>query len=154
MSEIWRPQTYKRFVNNPLSPDQGVQTLPGIGPAYGGRLRDSGITTAQQLLGQYLMMNRNRGVFMSWLWGICILYPQSPTANRDMNWCCDALREWSDRHIFTSLNRGLYCSYGTITRVTVMGIEITINGPVIEPLNKGYPFCPSSSWSCCPVAVY
>lgn len=139
---------------NPISPHQVVETVPGIWTVYGGRLRYRGIDTAQDLMRQFLKMDGNRGEFMPWLRGICIQYPQSPSANHHMNWCYEALREWSDRYIFTALNYGCYCSYGTTIRVIVMDIEITINGPVIEPPNKWGPFCQVSfcpSWSSCPL---
>lgn len=85
---------HRIFVGNPISPDQGVQTVPGIGPVYGGRLRDNGITTAQQLLGQYLIMNGNREEFLSWLGGIC-----NPQGGHHMSCCYTGLMEWTNQHI-------------------------------------------------------
>ena len=90
-------QVHRNFVGNPISPDQGVETLPGIGPVYGGRLRDSGITTAQQIVGQYLTMNENREQFLSWLGGIC--NPQGPRGEYHMNCCYTCVMEWTNQHI-------------------------------------------------------
>ena len=87
-------QVHRIFVGNPIGPDQGVETLPGIGPIYGGRLRDSGITNARQIVGQYLIMNGNKEQFLSWLGGICI--PQGPY---HMNCCYAGVMEWTNQHV-------------------------------------------------------
>ena len=90
-------QKYINVVGNPISPDQGVQIFPGIGPVYGGNLEANGITTAQQIVGQYLIMNENREMFMVWLIGIC--NPQGPRGEYHMNCCYTCVMEWTNQHI-------------------------------------------------------
>ncbi|KAL1255285.1 hypothetical protein QQF64_013346 [Cirrhinus molitorella] len=51
--------------------DKSVHDLPGIGPALGGRLQNSGIRHARDIEGHFLVFNQNQEKFGNWLRDTC-----------------------------------------------------------------------------------
>lgn len=71
--------------------EKPVTALPGIGDAFGDRLRDGGFTMATEVLEKYRALHQNRERFITWLRGACEAEPQH---RRHIEACYDALREW------------------------------------------------------------
>ena len=57
---------HRRFVSEPMG-DKPVTDLAGIGPAIGGRLIEKGFDKAYVVLGQFLLLKKDRDLFVAWL---------------------------------------------------------------------------------------
>ena len=100
---------------------------------------------------------------MPWLWGIC--NPRGPSANRHMNWCYEALREWSNKRILKYRYYSSYDPFWAIIyyKIEVIGFDVAddaviyIQEPVIEPLTKGlwgYPVRYCASFVSCMLSLW
>jgi len=78
------------FVGEPLR-GKPVTGLAGIGPDIGRRLEANGFDKAYVVLGQFLILKKNRYLFIDWLKDI------GGANNKQANDCYMALREWCDR---------------------------------------------------------
>ena len=59
---------HEAFVSSPMG-DSNVTTVPGIGRAIGRRMRERGVSSANQVLGQYLTLREDERTFMDWVQG-------------------------------------------------------------------------------------
>ncbi len=85
-------QKHRNFVGEPMG-DKDVTELAGIGPALGGRLTDKGFDKAYVVLGQFLVLKKNRELFMDWLNQTC------GANSKQQNDCYDCLKEWCNAYI-------------------------------------------------------
>ena len=55
------------FLSTPLQTMCSLLQVPGIGPVTLERLTRAGIATPQQLVGQFMVLNRDTGAMVAWL---------------------------------------------------------------------------------------
>ncbi|XP_029956766.1 barrier-to-autointegration factor-like [Salarias fasciatus] len=63
-------QKHRAFVAEPMG-QKRAEALPGIGEVLGGRLRERGFGKANNVLGQYLVLNQDQHLFQRWLKDTC-----------------------------------------------------------------------------------
>jgi len=83
---------HRRFVSEPMG-DKPVTELAGIGPAIGGRLIEKGFDKAYVVLGQFLLLKKDRDLFVSWL---------QETADANLKYsrdCYNCLSDWCDEFL-------------------------------------------------------
>ncbi|XP_033639213.1 barrier-to-autointegration factor-like [Asterias rubens] len=83
---------HKQFVSEPMG-DKLVTELGGIGPKYGERLRAEGFEKAYNVLGQFLVLNKDKDLFIDWLMETACTNTKCATD------CYNCLRDWSDSFI-------------------------------------------------------
>ncbi len=59
------------FLSTPLEAVRSLLQVPGVGAATLERLTRAGVTTPQQLVGQFMVLNRDRASMAAWLKGSC-----------------------------------------------------------------------------------
>ena len=80
------------FVNSPMG-GLPVTALPGIGPVWGGQLKQNGYVLSTQIFGQYLVMQQDYAGFTGWLQNLCGIGPKC-------SWrVYNALEEKSHHHL-------------------------------------------------------
>ncbi|XP_059811207.1 barrier-to-autointegration factor A-like [Hypanus sabinus] len=82
-------QKHRNFVAEPMG-EKSVKCLAGIGEALGQRLENQGFQKASAVLGQYLVLNKDEGMFKEWLSDTC------QANSKQSSDCHTCLREWSD----------------------------------------------------------
>ena len=83
-------QKHRKFVSEPLS-GKSVKKLAGVGEVLGGRLEEKGFDKAYVVLGQFLVLKKDKRQFMDWLKETC-------GANRkEGSDCYNCLKEWCDQ---------------------------------------------------------
>uniref|UniRef100_G3MN81 Barrier-to-autointegration factor-like protein n=2 Tax=Amblyomma maculatum TaxID=34609 RepID=G3MN81_AMBMU len=80
-------QKHRNFISEPMG-EKDVTDLAGIGDVLGKRLKDKGFDKAYVVLGQFLVMKKNKDVFTSWLKGI------TGANSKQAEECYLCLREW------------------------------------------------------------
>ncbi|KAJ8045114.1 Barrier-to-autointegration factor [Holothuria leucospilota] len=80
---------HRDFVGEPMG-DKGVTDLAGIGEVLGTRLKDRGFHCAYNVLGQFLVLNKNEELFMDWLKDTA---GANAKQGRD---CYNCLKDWCD----------------------------------------------------------
>ena len=55
-----------KYVRHPLC-DKDINVISGVGKMTSCKLRKHGYTKAYQLLGQYLLLNKDKQMFIEWL---------------------------------------------------------------------------------------
>lgn len=83
---------HRRFCSEPMG-DKLVYELPGIGPVLGGRLQNRGIIRARDVLGRFLVLNKDEWKFKNWLRDSC---RANAKQQRD---CYNCLREWTSNNL-------------------------------------------------------
>ncbi|XP_016388336.1 barrier-to-autointegration factor-like [Sinocyclocheilus rhinocerous] len=83
---------HRCFCSEPMG-DKLVYELPGIGPVLGGRLQNRGIIRARDVLGRFLVLNKDEWKFKNWLRDSC---GANAKQQRD---CYNYLREWTSNHL-------------------------------------------------------
>ncbi|KAM8793732.1 barrier-to-autointegration factor [Eudromia elegans] len=82
-------QKHRDFVAEPMG-DKPVRSLAGIGDTLSQRLEEKGFDKAYVVLGQFLVLRKDEGLFGEWLREAC-------GANaRQARDCAGCLREWCD----------------------------------------------------------
>ncbi|PIK55218.1 hypothetical protein BSL78_07948 [Apostichopus japonicus] len=80
---------HREFVGEPMG-DKPVTDLAGIGPVLGDRLQKAGFNFAYTVLGQFLILEKNNELFVSWI-------KDTASANqKQANDCYSCLKEWCD----------------------------------------------------------
>jgi len=59
------------FLSTPLQAVSSLLQVPGVGPVTLDRLTQAGISTPQQLVGQFMVLNRSTVAMVSWLKHAC-----------------------------------------------------------------------------------
>uniref|UniRef100_A0A7E4V5H6 Barrier to autointegration factor n=1 Tax=Panagrellus redivivus TaxID=6233 RepID=A0A7E4V5H6_PANRE len=57
---------HREFTSEPMG-DKKVSDIAGIGNVYGSKLTERGFGNASNLMGQFLIMNKDKDAFASWL---------------------------------------------------------------------------------------
>ncbi|XP_074593796.1 barrier to autointegration factor [Brevipalpus obovatus] len=85
-------QKHQHFVSEPMG-DKPVTDLAGIGEKIGQRLSDGGFDKAYVVLGQFLVLQKDRERFTLWLkeLGQCNI--------KQANDCFQCLSEWCDQFL-------------------------------------------------------
>lgn len=81
-------QKHRNFVAEPMG-EKPVTDLAGIGPALGGRLSDQGFDKAYTVLGQFLILKKDRELFVDWLNTTC------GANSKQAGDCFQCLDEWT-----------------------------------------------------------
>ncbi|XP_013407847.1 barrier-to-autointegration factor [Lingula anatina] len=82
-------QKHRNFVSEPMG-DKEVSELAGIGEVLAERLKDKGFDKANVVLGQFLVLKKNKELFLDWMKDTC-------SANKKQAGdCYDCLNEWCD----------------------------------------------------------
>ena len=88
-------QAIQTFVDGLIS-GKKVTDVPGIGPVFGEKLTKAGYATAEKLLGQFLVLERNEDNFIKWMKDIC----GTDSVNRaHYTKTFKALNDWSNQHL-------------------------------------------------------
>ena len=84
--------THRNFVSEPIQ-DKEVTELPGISTVLGKRLTDQGFTKAYCVLGQFLLLKKDKELFEDWL-------KLEINANQwQASRCVECLSEWCDEYL-------------------------------------------------------
>ncbi len=92
-SEMSTSQKLRNFVSEPIG-DKSVNDLPGIGEVLGDRLKKKGYTNAYNVLGQFLLLNKDQELFCDWM-----KLTSSANAKQAMD-CYTALNEWCSSYMY------------------------------------------------------
>jgi len=85
-------QTHRNFVSEPIQ-DKNVTELPGISTVLGKRLSDQGFDKAYCVLGQFLLLKKDKELFEEWL-------KMEINANQwQASRCVECLSEWCDEYL-------------------------------------------------------
>jgi len=83
---------HNMFVNEPIG-SKPCTDLPGISVVLGKRLGDIGFDKAYSVLGQFLLLKKDKELFQSWL-------HLEVSANKwQSERCYDCLQEWCDQFL-------------------------------------------------------
>ncbi|VDN96010.1 unnamed protein product [Rodentolepis nana] len=80
-------QKHRNFVSEPIG-DKSVMDLPGVGEVIGTRLKKKGYNMAYNVLGQYLLLNKDEELFIDWM------KITSSANQKQAKDCFDALDYW------------------------------------------------------------
>jgi hypothetical protein len=77
------------FVRQPLG-EKGVAELPGVGPVAGEKLSEQGFDKAYVVLGQFLMLKKEKDLFMDWMKEVAGSNKRNAESTYDglTDWCC------------------------------------------------------------------
>ena len=82
-------QKHRNFVSEPMG-EKKVYQLAGIGKVLGKRLEEKGFDKARAVLGQFLVLNKDKEMFLDWIEEEC-------GANKKQREdCYNCLKEWCD----------------------------------------------------------
>jgi len=83
---------HQNFIAEPMG-EKAVTELAGIGPVYSAKLIDQGFDKAYVVLGQFLLLKKDKDMFIDWLTDLA-------GANKHhANACYDCLHEWCEQHL-------------------------------------------------------
>ena len=85
-------QKHRNFVSEPMG-DKEVTKLAGIGPVYGGKLQGKGFDKAYVVLGQFLVLKKDKEMFVEWIQEAC------GANSRYSEDCYNCLKEWCDHFL-------------------------------------------------------
>jgi len=85
-------QKHRNFVAEPMG-DKPVNDLAGIGEVLGKRLEDKGFDKAYVVLGQFLVLKKNKDLFVDWLKDL------SGANARQASDCYQCLSDWCDEFL-------------------------------------------------------
>ena len=86
-------QKHKTFVADPIK-DKPIKELPGIGEVYAKRLENCGFTKAFHVLGQFLVLDKSRELFVDWL-----VEAAEMKSTKFAEQCYNGLYEWTEQFI-------------------------------------------------------
>jgi predicted flap endonuclease-1-like 5' DNA nuclease len=81
------------FLSTPLNSVTSLNQVPGVGPVTLERLTQRGITSPAQLIGQFMLLNRDRAAMAEWLHKACAV------RQREGEMVAEALFEKSERMV-------------------------------------------------------
>ncbi|GBN79229.1 Barrier-to-autointegration factor [Araneus ventricosus] len=85
-------QKYLDFMNSPIG-DKDIDSIPGINEAMSKKLVAQGYDKAWVLLGQFLVLKKNKNSFLVWMKEFC------GATNYGASLCYQCLSEWCDMYI-------------------------------------------------------
>jgi hypothetical protein len=80
------------FVSEPMG-EKPVTDIAGIGETYGKRLNELGFEKAYNLLGQFLLLNKDEENFKEWL------KEEVSMNGKHLNDCCACMSEWTRSYV-------------------------------------------------------
>ncbi|CAJ0928535.1 unnamed protein product, partial [Mesorhabditis belari] len=83
---------HREFVSEPMG-EKEVETIAGIGPTYGEKLRDKGFDKAYVVFGQFLLLKKDEELFVEWLKETAGITKNHATS------CYNCLNEWAQQYI-------------------------------------------------------
>ena len=87
MAQRQDSKKHRDFVGEPMG-DKSVDKLPGISDVLKADLVAKGISKAYQVVGQFLILEKNEDKFMEWLKLKC------PANSKQRRECCNAVKDW------------------------------------------------------------
>ena len=85
-------QKHRNFIAEPMG-EKTVTELAGIGAVLGNKLIDQGFDKAYSVLGQYLLLKKDKDLFQDWLKDAC-------NANiKQSNDCYQCLSDWCEEFL-------------------------------------------------------
>lgn len=85
-------QKHRNFVAEPMG-DKPVTDLAGIGDVLGSKLVRLGFDKAYVVLGQFLVLRKNKDMFIEWI-------KDAIGANAKQSYdCCQCLSDWCDEFL-------------------------------------------------------
>ncbi|KAF2903250.1 hypothetical protein ILUMI_02936 [Ignelater luminosus] len=84
---------YSCFTSEPIG-NKPVTKLAGIGEILGKRLQEAGFDQAYVVLGQYLLLKRNKELFEEWMKDIC------KANSKQASDCYRCINEWCEEFLF------------------------------------------------------
>ncbi|XP_011313949.1 barrier-to-autointegration factor [Fopius arisanus] len=85
-------QKHKNFVAEPMG-DKPVTELAGVGEVLGKRLEAAGFDKASIVLGQYLVLKKDRELFQEWMKDVC------GASLKYSNDCYQCLNDWCEEFL-------------------------------------------------------
>ena len=85
-------QKHRSFVAEPMG-DKNVTDLAGIGEVLGGRLEKKGFDKAYAVLGQFLVLKRDKELIVDWLKDTC------GANSKQSGDCYQCLNDWCDEFL-------------------------------------------------------
>ncbi|KAG6462836.1 barrier-to-autointegration factor [Manduca sexta] len=85
-------QKHRNFVAEPMG-EKPVTELAGIGPVLGKRLETAGFDKAYIVLGQYLVLKKDRELFQEWMKDVC------SASSKQSGDCYQCLKDWCDEFL-------------------------------------------------------
>jgi len=83
---------HANFVSEPMG-EKEVTEVAGIGPTHGKRLIELGFEKAYNLLGQYLLLNKDEEMFKEWL------KEEAGIKGKHVNDCNNCISEWTRSYV-------------------------------------------------------
>ncbi|XP_033325094.1 barrier to autointegration factor [Megalopta genalis] len=85
-------QKHNNFVAEPMG-DKPVTDLAGVGEVLGRRLESAGYDKAYVVLGQFLVLKKNRELFLEWMKDVC-------SANvKQSSDCYQCISDWCEEFL-------------------------------------------------------
>lgn len=98
-------QKRRNFASEPMT-GKLITEVPGIGPAFGERLRNVGIKTAKKIYQVFLKKGKDRDKFVTWFLEACLT---NGRYRRNAYECFESLEEWDKQ--FGSLGKPTSSNY-------------------------------------------
>ncbi|KAI1725256.1 barrier to autointegration factor domain-containing protein [Ditylenchus destructor] len=83
---------HREFIGEPMG-DKEVTAVAGIGEIYGKKLTDKGFDKAYVLFGQFLLLKKDKDLFLDWL------KEEVGVSAQHGNSCFTCLDEWASHHM-------------------------------------------------------
>jgi len=85
-------QKHRNFVAEPMG-DKPVTDLAGVGEVLGSRLENQGFDKASVVLGQFLVLKKNKELFQDWMKDVC------GANTKQSSDCYQCLSDWCDEFL-------------------------------------------------------
>ncbi|XP_066597213.1 barrier-to-autointegration factor [Prorops nasuta] len=85
-------QKHKNFIAEPMG-NKPVTDLAGVGDVLGKRLENAGFDKAYVVLGQYLVLKKDKELFVEWMKDTCA------ANSKQSNDCYQCLTDWCEEFL-------------------------------------------------------
>ncbi|KDR21103.1 barrier-to-autointegration factor [Zootermopsis nevadensis] len=85
-------QKHRNFVAEPMG-NKPVTDLAGVGEVLGCRLENQGFDKASVVLGQFLVLKKNKELFQDWMKDVC------GASSKQSSDCYQCLSDWCDEFL-------------------------------------------------------
>ncbi|KAI1731752.1 barrier to autointegration factor domain-containing protein [Ditylenchus destructor] len=83
---------HRDFIGEPMG-DKEITAIAGIGEVYGKKFVEKGFDKAYVLLGQYLLLKKDKDLFIEWV------KDTVAASTQHANSCFNCLNEWAEHHL-------------------------------------------------------